>query len=165
MNISASHITYYLLCHRKLWLHHQGMRMEDNSMDVAEGKLIGKSTYLRRSKKWRELALEGIKIDHFDPKELIVREVKKSPKLEHVHIAQVQYYLYRIKQAGVEGATGLIEYPKQRKNTQVLLTEETETEVRRWLADIQTIVNQSTCPELKEKTYCKNCAFRDFCFC
>jgi len=164
MNISASHITYYLLCHRKLWLHHQGMRMEDNSMDVAEGKLIGKSTYARRPAKWRELALEGIKIDHFDPKALVVREVKKSPKLEHVHIAQVQYYLYRIKQAGVHGATGLIEYPKQRKTTPVLLTAETENEVRRWLTAIEQIVNQPICPTLEEKTYCKNCAFRDFCF-
>jgi len=138
--------------------------MEDNSMAVAEGKLIGKSTYARRSSKWRELALEGIKIDHFDPKALVVREVKKSPKLEHVHIAQVQYYLYRIKQAGVEGATGLIEYPKQRKTTPVLLTEENEKEVRRWLTAIEDIVHQSTCPVLDKKTYCKNCAFRDFCF-
>jgi len=140
------------------------MRMEDNSMDVAEGKLIGKSTYARRPAKWRELALEGIKIDHFDAKELVVREVKKSSKLEHVHIAQVQYYLYRIKQAGVGNATGIIEYPKQRKTTKVLLTQETENEVRGWLTAIQQIVNRLTCPDLIKKSYCRNCAFRDFCF-
>ncbi|NJB84458.1 CRISPR/Cas system-associated exonuclease Cas4 (RecB family) [Lewinella marina] len=48
MSISASHLTYLLLCHRKLWLHHQQLRMEDNSRDVAAGKLIDRTSYRRR---------------------------------------------------------------------------------------------------------------------
>ena len=92
MRISASHITYYHICHRKLWLHHRGMRMEDNSQAVAEGQLIGTTTYNRRAKKWKELSLGAAKIDHFDPQTNTIREVKKSAKLEHAHVAQVQYY-------------------------------------------------------------------------
>ena len=94
--ISASHITYYHLCHRKLWLHHRGMRMEDNSSAVAEGQLIGKTTYKRRANKWKELSLESLKIDHYDPKTNTIREVKKSVKVEHSHIAQVKYYIYAL---------------------------------------------------------------------
>jgi CRISPR-associated exonuclease Cas4 len=78
---SASHLTYLLLCHRKLWLHHRQIRMEDNSSDVAVGKLIDRNTYTRRPKKWTQLSLGNLKIDHFDLKEKIIRETKKSPKL------------------------------------------------------------------------------------
>ena len=162
--ISASHITYYHLCHRKLWLHHRGLRQEDNSAAVYEGQLIGKHAYARRPTRWRELSLGAIKIDHFDPRQKLVREVKKSPKLEASHIAQVKYYLFNLERAGVDGPRGLIEYPKQRKATEVRLTDADRKIIRGWEAEIERIVQQPTCPELVQKSYCRHCAYRDFCF-
>jgi len=161
---SASHITYYHLCHRKLWIHHRGLRQEDNSAAVGEGKLIDRESYRRRSTRWRELNLGFVKIDHFDPKEKLVREVKKSPKLEHAHVAQVQYYLYILEQAGVQGATGLIEYPKQRRSREVRLTAADRRAIEGWLAEIERITALPECPPLVRKTYCRQCAYRDFCF-
>jgi len=29
---------------------------------------------------------------------------------------------------------------------------------------VEQIVNAPTCPDLIKKSYCRNCAFRDFCF-
>jgi CRISPR-associated exonuclease Cas4 len=162
--ISASHITYYHLCHRKLWLHHKGMRQEDNSQAVGEGKLLGQHTYTRRPSRWRELNLGYLKIDHFDPKEKIVREVKKSPKLEHAHVAQVHYYLYMLEQAGIPEVRGLLEYPKHRRTSEVYLTDAIRFDIRGWEAEIQRIVESPQCPPLVQKTYCKTCAYRDFCF-
>ena len=161
---SASHLTYYLLCHRKLWLHERGMRMEDNSADVAMGKHIGATTYARRARRWRELDLGAAKVDHYDPRTRTVREVKKSPKLEHVHVAQVQYYLYLLRQRGIEEATGLIEYPHQRRTTAVELTPEAAQKLEGQLAEIERIVNLPVCPPLVKKAYCRHCAFYDFCF-
>lgn len=161
---NASHITYYHLCHRKLWLHHRGMRMEDNSSAVAEGQLIGETTYKRRAKKWKELSVDSLKIDHFDPKTNTIREVKKSSKLEYSHVAQVKYYLYALEKRGIQNAKGLIEYPKQRKTTEVILDAATKEEIKGWEAEIERIVNLAQCPELVEKNYCRNCSFRDFCF-
>jgi CRISPR-associated exonuclease Cas4 len=162
--ISASHITYLHLCHRKLWLHHRGMRMENNSSAVIEGQLIGKNTYNRRAKKWKELNLENLKIDHYDPSTNTIREVKKSSKLEFAHIAQVKYYIYALAKRGVPNTKGIIEYPKQKKTTHVELTPADEQEIQQWETQVQQIVEAPTCPELIEKTYCRNCAFRDFCF-
>lgn len=162
--ITASHITYYHLCHRKLWLHHRGMRMEDNSGAVAEGKLIGRTVYPRRAGRWRELSLEYLKIDYFDPRARIVREVKKSAKLEHAHIAQVKYYLYALEQRGVKDVAGVIEYPKQRKTTTVQLSDSDRKDIEGWEAEIGRIVSLPDCPEIVRKSYCKTCAFRDFCF-
>lgn len=164
--ISASHLTYLLLCHRKLWLHHRQIRMEDNSVDVAAGKLIDKTSYRRRARKWTQLAFDGIKIDHFDARERVVMETKKSPKLEHVHVAQVKYYLYRLEGRGVSGVRGRIEYPRQKRTTNVELTDsDRNTLIPGWLAEIERITTLESCPELVKKSYCKTCAFHDFCFC
>jgi CRISPR-associated exonuclease Cas4 len=163
--ISASHISYLLLCHRKLWLHHRQMRMEDNSSAVQEGKLIGESSYSRRPQKWRELTLDGAKVDHFDPVRKVVMEVKKSPKLEHVHIAQVKYYLFLMEQQGITHASGTIEYPKQKRTTTVTFTDEDRLLVRQWMKEIAAVAELDNCPPVIEKAYCKECAFFEFCYC
>jgi len=161
---SGTLISYLHLCHRKLWLHHHHIRMEHVSSAVAEGKLIEENAYNRRPKRWRELNLGNLKIDHFDPETNTVREVKKSPKLEHAHIAQVKYYCYALEQRGVENPKGLLEYPKHRKTHHIELTEADRKEIQDWEAEIERIIQLPICPELIQKSYCKNCAFYDFCF-
>lgn len=164
--ISGTQIVYYHLCHRKLWLATNGIRMENatNNAYVAEGKLIAETTYARRPSKWRELHLGHLKIDHYDPASRIVREVKKSAKLEYAHIAQVKYYLLALERLGIAGATGLIEYPRQRRTTAVVLTDGDRKVILGWEAEVERISQLPDCPELTKKGICKNCAFHDFCF-
>lgn len=88
--------------------------MEHTSDIVAEGKLISETTYLDRTRKYTELAIEGVKIDFYDAKNKVIHEVKKSDKVEHVHIAQVKYYMYVLQKHGIDGVTALLEYPKMR---------------------------------------------------
>lgn len=164
MTTSATLISYYHLCHRKLWLHANDLRMEHVSDTVAEGKLLEQTSFRQRPKKWKEISLGHSKIDHFDPRQRLVREIKKSPKLEHAHVAQVQYYLYALEQRGVANAKGIIEYPKQRKTTKVELTPEIRKDIQQWEKEIQRIVKQKKCPEIVKKSYCKTCAFYDFCY-
>lgn len=161
---SGTLISYLHLCHRKLWLHHHHIRMEHVSHAVAEGKLIEETTYNRRPKKWRELNLGHLKIDHFDPTTNTIREVKKSPKLEHAHIAQVKYYIHALEQRGIENPKGILEYPKQRKTMNIELTAEDRKDIKGWEAEIQRIINLPNCPQLVQKSYCRNCAFHEFCF-
>ena len=161
---SGTLISYLHLCHRKLWLHHHHIRMEHNSQTVAAGKHINETTYTHRPKKWRELNLGNLKIDHFDTSTNTVREVKKSSKLEHAHVAQVKYYMYSLEQRGIQQVKGIIEYPKQRKTKTVELTVTDHREIEKWEAEIERIVNLPICPELVRKSYCRNCAFREFCF-
>ncbi|WP_149694528.1 Dna2/Cas4 domain-containing protein [Chitinophaga sp. CF418] len=51
MNITATHINYYHICHRKLWLFSNGITLEHTSDLVAEGKLIGEHSYPQRAEK------------------------------------------------------------------------------------------------------------------
>ena len=161
----ASHVTYLLLCPRKLWLHHHGMRMEDNSADVAAGKHLGATAYARRAGRWRELRVGPVIIDHYDPGERLIREVKKSPKLEHAHVAQVRYYQWHLERAGVPGVRGVVEYPKQRRSTEVPVLAEADRErVVAQLAEIERTCALATAPAAVRKPYCRTCAFFEFCY-
>ncbi|MCL5459918.1 CRISPR-associated protein Cas4, partial [Loigolactobacillus coryniformis] len=87
----GTHIAYLHTCHRKLWLFANGIQMEHTSDKVGEGKLIAETTFLDRARKYTELAIDGIKIDFYDAKSKVIHEVKKSDKVEHAHLAQVNY--------------------------------------------------------------------------
>lgn len=162
--ITATHITYLHLCHRKLWLFHQGIQMEYTSEAVAEGKFIGESTYEQRAEKYTEVAFEGIKIDFYDAHNKVVHEVKKSDKMEEIHIAQVKYYLFVLEENGILGAKGVIEYPKLREKVGVELGELDKKAIPEWRKQVLEICENPICPPTINKPFCKQCAYYEFCY-
>lgn len=165
MLITATHINYYHICHRKLWLFANGLNMEHTSDTVTEGKLIGEHTYLEQAERYTELQLDGIKIDYYDARNKVVHEVKKSDKMEKAHESQVKYYLYKLLLNGIEGATGIIEYPKLRHTAQVILTEDDIVAIRQWEQDIESLIACETMPAVIDKPVCKRCSYYEFCYC
>jgi CRISPR-associated exonuclease Cas4 len=105
MQVTATLITYQHTCHRKLWLHAHEIRMEHTSDLVAEGRLIGETTYQRRPERYTQVELDGVKIDFFDPHTRTVHETKRGRAIEAAHRAQVQFYLYKLRQHGVPDAS------------------------------------------------------------
>lgn len=164
MTTTATHINLYHVCHRELWLHANGIRMEHTSDIVYEGKLIGETTYTDRANKNKQVEIDGVKIDYYDTKTKTVHETKKSNKMEQAHVAQVLYYLYILKKNGIEGATGIIEYPKQRLRTEVYLDPQKEKEIENWKVDIQRIIGLDKCPTVINKSICKSCSYYEFCY-
>jgi CRISPR-associated exonuclease Cas4 len=164
MNITGTHIAYLHTCHRKLWLFANGIQMEHTSDIVAEGKLIGESTYLDRARKYTELEMEGSKIDFYDAKNKVIHEVKKSDKVEIAHFAQVKYYLYILLKNGIEGASAILEYPKLKQRQEVEWEEEDQEKVNQWISETSEIIYQEMCPPLLKKPICKKCSYFDFCY-
>ena len=164
MQITATFINLYHVCHRELWLHANGIRMEHTSETVAEGKFIGETTYTDRSQQYTEVEVDGIKIDFYDAKNKVVHEVKKSDKVEKAHIAQVKYYIYKLGLQGIEGVTGLIEYPKMRQRETVQLEPGDEEMIQSWETNIKQLVASEICPPLLCKPICKQCSYFDFCY-
>ena len=164
MLITGTHFNYYLICHRKLWLFANGINMESSSDLVYEGKLIHETSYSRRSEKYQEIAIDGIKIDFYDPKNKVVHEIKKSDKHEEAHEWQVKYYLYVLEQNGVTGATGLLEYPRLHKTTGVMLTTPDREAIAEMLVKIESIIQHDNCSARIPKSRCKNCSYFDFCW-
>ncbi len=164
-NITATLINLYHVCHRELWLHANEIRMEHTSDLVAEGKLIGDTSYERRSDKYTQVELDGIKIDFYDPKNKIVHETKRGRAVEAAHRAQVQYYLYKLRQHGVPDASGLIEYPDLKKTESVAaLTDADLQKISAWETDIERIVQQPQCSPVIRSPICKSCSYCDFCY-
>jgi CRISPR-associated exonuclease Cas4 len=164
MQVTGTHIAYFHLCHRKLWLFTNGISMEHTSDAVSEGKLIGETTYNDRAEKFTEIEVDGVKIDFYDARRKIVHEVKKSNSVEYAHIAQVKYYLYKLHQKGVDGVTGLIEYPKLKKREEVFLTDDEHDEIRSWEQRIGEIAGRVECPMLLHGKICNRCSYEDFCY-
>lgn len=161
---TGTQIAYLHLCHRKLWLFAHGINMEQTSELVAEGKLIDEHSYPQRAARWRSLEIEGIKIDHYDARRGVVREVKKSSKREDAHRAQLKYYLFVLERNGAPAEYGILEYPRLRETEEVRLSEEDRRAIPLWEAEIKRIIELEHCPELVEKGICRRCAYRDFCF-
>ncbi|MCF6240687.1 MAG: CRISPR-associated protein Cas4 [Bacteroidales bacterium] len=164
MQITGTHINYYFVCKRKLWLFANGIQMEQTSDLVYEGKLIHEESYPQRSSKYEEVEIGGIKIDFYDAKNKIIHEIKKSPKLHEAHIWQLKYYIYVFEKAGIEGVSGILEYPKERKTEEVFLSTIDIERLKEITDEIVEIISSEIVPAIKKKTRCKNCSYYDFCF-
>ena len=162
--LTATHINYFFICHRKLWLFANGINMEHTSDVVAEGKLIGETTYPQRAEKYIEIEIGGSKIDFYDARNKVIHEIKRSDKAEEAHQWQVKYYIWLLQQNGIDGVTGILEYPRLRQTTEVLLTASDEAYLQTAMQQIQQIVESETCPPVINSKICKQCSYYDFCY-
>ena len=135
--------------------------MEQDNENVKIGKVLDEETYKRDEK---HINIDNVINIDFIRSSGILHEIKKSRKIEEAGILQVKYYLYYLKQKGVEGITARIDYPLLKKSLEVKLTDEDEAELQTKLEEIRKIVNADTPPGLKKKNICKSCAYFDLCF-
>jgi CRISPR-associated exonuclease Cas4 len=138
--------------------------MEQESELVEDGRFIHETSYKDRAKRYKEVAIKGIKIDYYDPKHKVIHEVKRSDKLEIAHVWQLKYYIWVFKQEGIDEVTGVLEYPKLRLRRKVRLEPQDEEKIQKLIRAIHTIVNKPVPPKIKRKTYCRSCSYYDFCF-
>lgn len=164
MQITATHINYYHICKRKLWLFANGINMEHNSETVAAGKLIHETTYPQRAEKYTELEISGSKIDFYDAKNKVIHEIKKSGKMEAAHEWQVKYYILLLEENGVDDVKGILEYPKLRETKEVLLEESDKIYLRAVKQKIMEIIISDNCPPTINSPICKKCSYYDFCY-
>ncbi len=164
MKITGTHFNYFFVCHRKLWLFANGIQMEHTSDLVYEGRLIHESSYPQRSDRYSEIEIEGIKIDYYDSKNKIIHEVKKSDKMEAAHEWQLKYYIYILKNNGIDNVRGLLEYPKLRRTEEISLSNRDINEIELCLSQITEILNSDKCPDRIKMSICKKCSYFDFCW-
>jgi CRISPR-associated exonuclease Cas4 len=164
MPVTATHINYFFICHRKLWLFANGINMEHTSDTVAEGKLIGQTTYPQRAEKYTEIEICGSKIDFYDSKNKVIHEIKKSNKTEAAHEWQVKYYIWLLEQNGITRVRGKLEYPKLRETKDLLLTEEDKVYLNDTVRQIGKMITEEECPPKINSRICKKCSYYDFCY-
>ena len=164
MNITGTNCNYFHICHRKLWLFANGINMEHTSDLVYDGKLIHETSYPQRPERYEELEIDGCKIDFYDAKNKIIHEIKKSDKVELAHEWQLKYYIYILEQNGIEGVTGILEYPTLRQTQKIELSDLDCKSIEEMKIAIQTLISSDQCPAPIENKICKKCSYYDFCY-
>jgi len=173
MQITATHINYYHICRRKLWLFTNGINMEHTSDIVYDGKLLHETSYPQRAERHHEIELsaetnEGIhlsgKIDFYDAKDKVIHETKRSDKVEVAHEWQLKFYIWLLEQNGIEGAHGILEYPKLRQRDEVRLSAPDREYLQETVRKIDQLQQDDTCPPKINSKICKSCSYYDLCY-
>lgn len=164
MQITGIHFNYYQICKRKLWLFANGINMEQTSDLVYDGKLIHEKSYPQRSERYEEVEIDGIKIDYYDARNKVIHEIKRSDKVESAHEWQVKYYIYVLEQNGIDGVTGILEYPELRQTTKVNLADADRQKIKEIEEKIEQLISSDDCPPVINAKICKSCSYYDFCY-
>lgn len=161
LKVQGVKINYYCICKRKLWLFSKGITMENNSSRVESGKVLHENSYKKMKNK--EVLIDDIlKLDIIQGEH--IREVKISSKMKEADEMQLYYYLYYLKKVlGIE-KKGLINYVKEKKQDELILTLEIEEKIENTLININSLCKEITPPKLEKLPYCTKCAYYEFCF-
>lgn len=159
--ITGVMIYYYFVCKRKLWYFIHEISMEAENENVMLGKLLDESSYQRGEK---HINIDNVINIDFIKEHRELHEVKKSRAIEEAGIWQVKYYLYYLKQRGVNGLKAKIDYPLLKKNLLVELTQEDEVQIEQIMDDINQMKEQPVPPELSKEKICTKCAYHDLCY-
>lgn len=160
--VGGTEVNYYLICRKKLWLFSHGIEMERHSDRVDLGRLLHEESYPRG--KHREMMIDGLLRIDFDESTGTIHEVKMSKAFERAHLYQLLYYLYYLKGKGIEGLSGVLNYPKSRRTQKVELTPEIEIELEEMLGACRQIKVSEACPVEKQTAKCRKCSYEELCW-
>lgn len=152
---------YYFICQRKLWYFANEINMEQNSELVSIGKTIDETSYKREKKSI--LIDNTINID-FIKDGAVLHEVKKTKAIEEAGIWQLKYYMYYLKQKGVETVEAKIDYPLLRQTKEIVLEKEDVEIIENVIKNIQEIVTKEKPLEVIKEEICKKCSYYDLCY-
>ena len=161
IKITGVMVYYYFVCRRRLWFFANDLNMESSSELVSIGKLVDETSYSREKK--NILIDESISIDFLKDWK-IVHEVKKSRQMDEASKWQLKYYMWVLKNKGVEIEKGILDYPLLRKREHVLFEKRDDKEVENIVEEIKQIVSSELPSGTINKGFCKRCAYYEFCY-
>ncbi|MSR91905.1 CRISPR-associated protein Cas4 [Inconstantimicrobium porci] len=160
LKVSGIKINYYFICKRKLWLFSKGITMENGNDRVLEGSVVHEESYRRENTK--ELLIDNlIRVDIINKD--FVKEVKISSKMKEADKMQLLYYLYYLKQLGID-REGTINYVKEKKIENISLTHDSELLIEDTLKNIKKLLEEKYPPKVEKFPYCKKCSYFEYCY-
>ncbi|WP_243292089.1 CRISPR-associated protein Cas4 [Bacillus sp. FJAT-47783] len=162
MPITGTHIWYYFVCKREVWLLIHQIAADQDHEDLDYGRFISEQRY-RRDKK--EISIGNIVVDRLRTEngQLIVGEVKKSSKFKKSAKMQLLYYLDNLRKMGIE-AKGELLFPEERKKEVVEWSVEGIEELKKAMEDIRKIARLPVPPNPEKIPFCRKCAYKEYCW-
>jgi len=159
--INATLINYYFHCKRQAYLYAKKIAMEHNSFNVKIGKSLHKSS----KTKVKEVHFNNFAVDKLT-KEYVI-EIKKSDKYLIGSKWQLIYYLYQLKQKGIN-KKGRLEvfqkYQQNTKRTEIVLNKKIEDKLKGILLEIDKLLKEKHPPTAVLDKKCQGCSYFDYCF-
>lgn len=160
LNVGGLEVDYYCICKRKLWLYAKGISMESTSDRVLQGTVLHENSYNRSTAK--EILINNmICLDIIDSD--YVREVKISSKMLNADRMQLLYYLYILKQMGIE-KKGTLNYTKEKRVEEVILGDKEEESIKSVLGGIDEVLKMKYPPKVEKYPYCGRCSYYEYCY-
>lgn len=162
VKVNGTLINYYVHCPRQCYLHAYRLNLENNSEDVKIGKVLHESKYINDDN--AEIAIENIRLDKLTKEYLT--ETKKSDADIEASRWQLIFYLYKLKEKGIErkGKLEFIQKNKEKKTVIIELDSQLENELLMKINEIENLLNNEKVPDTVEMRHCKKCAYYEYCY-
>lgn len=159
--VTGTLIQGFIMCKRQTWLMAHQIVPDQEHPYLEMGRLIDEKSYGRARKK---VHLDNVVLDLIRSEEgdLVVGEIKKSSKGVESAKMQLAFYLYKLKEYGID-AKGRLLFPEERKRIDVELNDQLIDEIENIIGEIEYIINNPFPPPFKKISYCKHCAYKEFC--
>lgn len=162
LRVNGTLVWYYYICKREVWLMSRNITGDQDNIFMDIGRFIHETSYARDKK---EVSIGNIKVDVIKKSEgnILIGEMKKSSKFKESARMQLAYYLYRLKEYGINGE-GVLMFPNEKMRIEVVLNDDLIDEIKAVEKDILKIINQELPIEPIKIKYCRNCAYNEFCW-
>ncbi|MGQ9712945.1 MAG: CRISPR-associated protein Cas4 [Desulfotomaculales bacterium] len=162
VRVVGSFIQAYLICPRQVWLMSRQICPDEDNVYLELGRLIGAQAYGRERK---EVRLEHLSIDlvRRGGRDFIVGEVKKSSRAREAARMQLAFYLYELREMGIE-AEGELLFPEERRRERLILDENLAREVENLKARVLALIYRDQAPPPEKSRFCGKCAYAEFCW-
>ncbi len=155
-------VNYLIVCKRKLWFYIHGIAMEQNSSRVEVGKEVHDTRL--EGKKTELLIDDTIRLDYID-KELAIHELKMSKSMDEASKCQILYYIYYLRNKGVDCKKGIIHYPESKRTEDIQYDDSSEEKIKEIIEQINTVKQMKVPPQAEKERKCKKCSYYELCFC
>jgi CRISPR-associated exonuclease Cas4 len=167
MAVRGYELNAWVVCPRKCWFIQRQLMMEAHSPFVELGRLIHHEALHERPS--REPTLTEVPIEGFARIDKIagelVYEIKRSPRKQEAHRLQLLYYLYLLRERGLN-LKGVLHYPEQNRREIVELDDEGLQTLQNALEALQQLRNSPLPPQVpRPMTICRTCAYQELCWC
>jgi CRISPR-associated exonuclease Cas4 len=162
IEVTGTMIWYYHICKREVWLISRQLTAEQDNDNIVIGRFLHENSYNRASK---EIIFDNMRFDIVKKQDdqIIIGEIKKSSHFFEASKMQLLYYLYRLKEYGIE-AKGELLYPKEKKKEVIKLSNEDIDKMRKIIINIKDIITNEKPTKVVKCKYCSKCAYNDFCW-
>ncbi|HEY8487767.1 CRISPR-associated protein Cas4 [Thermaerobacter litoralis] len=160
-------IWYYTICRRQAWLMAHAVLPDEDDPNLVYGRFLHQwhRTSHPSTKTQREVLIAGNRLDVVvhEGGRVVVVEVKKSDRFRESARLQLAHYLLTLEELGIQ-AEGELHFPEQRRRERVVLDDGLRRRVREVRHGLQELLTQSSPPQAKRISWCRRCAYAEYCW-